>query len=136
MLLHIFRNNSFLKYKILLGNISYLIEKGRRRDFLNGFRVGLYMMYLEGLFYKYTIKFDTFIQEREIKNIVFILLFSLQSIIQEGWIIIFFSSLKLVRTKSNKSSISFSKILSLFIETWPIIGLNSLRTKSKVYIQE
>ena len=41
-------------------------------------------MYLEGLFYKYTIKFDTFIQEREIKNIVFILLFSLQSIIQEG----------------------------------------------------
>ena len=84
MLLHIFRNNSFLKYKILLGNISYLIEKGRRRDFLNGFRVGLYMMYLEGLFYKYTIKFDTFIQEREIKNIVFILLFSLQSIIQEG----------------------------------------------------
>ena len=44
------------------------------------------MMYLEGLFYKYTIKFDTFIQEREIKikNIVFILLFSLQSIIQEG----------------------------------------------------
>ena len=94
------------------------------------------MMYLEGLFYKYTIKFDTFIQEREIKNIVFILLFSLQSIIQEGWIIIFFSSLKLVRTKSNKSSISFSKILSLFIETWPIIGLNSLRTKSKVYIQE
>ena len=49
MLWYIFRNSSFLKYKILLGNISYLIEKGR--DFLNGFRVGLY---IEGLFYKYT----------------------------------------------------------------------------------